>query len=159
MLRRSVPRACSLTRAALQVPAEYTPVDYTTKALQQTRVPLTWDADDPERKKQLRRKLTSEQLRDEDFAAYLGSGSEDEQDEGEKQVSSPGGRALPRAPTSDPHVTFSLVRRARRGFAARCLAAPPQRLVVAACVREKLVLRMTLHPSRAARGGQHAMTT
>ena len=47
---------------------------------------LTWDADDPERKKQLRRKLTSEQLRDEDFAAYLGSGSEDEQDEDEKQV-------------------------------------------------------------------------
>jgi hypothetical protein len=68
------------------VPAEYTPVDYTTKALQQTRVTLTWDADDPERKKQLRRKLTSEQLRDEDFAAYLGSGSEDEQDEDEKQV-------------------------------------------------------------------------
>jgi hypothetical protein len=72
--------------AVIQVPAEYVPVDYTTKALQQTKVTLTWDADDPERKKQLRRKLTHEQLRDEDFAAYLGSGSEEEVEDEEQQV-------------------------------------------------------------------------
>ena len=62
-------------------------MEYTTQALQQTRVTLTWDADDPERKKRLRRKLTAEQLRDEDFAAYLGSGSEeDEEHDEEAQV-------------------------------------------------------------------------
>jgi hypothetical protein len=78
---RAAPRAAP--RRA-QVPSEYTPVDYTTQALQQTRVALTWDADDPERRKRLRRKLTHEQLRDEDFAAYLGSGSEEEGAEGEE---------------------------------------------------------------------------
>jgi hypothetical protein len=71
---------------ASAVPAEYAPVEYTAKALQQTRVTLTWDADDPERKRQLRRKLTAEQLRDEDFAAYLGSGSEEEEEEGDAEA-------------------------------------------------------------------------
>lgn len=64
--------------SAAAMPSGYAPAEFTTKALQQTRVTLTWDADDPERKKQLRRKLTAEALRDEDVAAYLGSGSEDE---------------------------------------------------------------------------------
>ena len=86
------------------MPSDYAPVEYTSKALQQTRVQLSWDMDDPDRKKKLRRKLTgkriplakhvcvpglrwpldvaAEQLKDEDFAAYLGSGSEDEGGDG-----------------------------------------------------------------------------
>jgi len=68
------------------VPPSYTPVDYTSKALQQTRVGLSWDADDPDRKKQLRRKITPEQLKEEDFAAYLGSGSEDDLDDADAQA-------------------------------------------------------------------------
>ena len=63
---------------ATEVPASYKPVEYTAKALQQTRVQLTWDADDPDRTKALRRKVTADQLKEEDFAAYLGSGSEDD---------------------------------------------------------------------------------
>jgi len=65
---------------ATEVPSGYVPVEYIAKALQQTRVQLTWDADDPDRKKVLRRKVTADQLKDEDFTAYLGSGSEDEVD-------------------------------------------------------------------------------
>ena len=105
-------------RCAAQVPSEYTPVDYTTKALQQTRVTLTWDADDPERKKQLRRKLTSEQLRDEDFAAYLGSGSEDEQDEGEKEVRS--AAALSAVCAALTRASRSPVRCSERSTTAQC---------------------------------------
>ena len=41
-----------------QVPSDYVPVDYTSKALQQTNVQLTWDQDDADRKRKLRRKLT-----------------------------------------------------------------------------------------------------
>ena len=73
-----------LSRLLPQVPPSYVPVDYTSRALQQTSVGLSWDADDPDRKKQLRRKITAEQLKDEDFAAYLGSGSEEEEGDGEE---------------------------------------------------------------------------
>ena len=66
---------------AIEVPASYKPVEYTAKALQQTRVQLTWDGDDPDRTKALRRRVTADQLKEEDFAAYLGSGSEDDGEE------------------------------------------------------------------------------
>lgn len=45
---------------ATGVPSDYVPVDYTSKALQQTNAQLSWDQDDPERRKKLRRKLTGE---------------------------------------------------------------------------------------------------
>lgn len=56
------------------------------QALQNTRVELTWDQDDPSRKKALTKRLKSEQeLKESDFAAYLASESEeDEDDEGER---------------------------------------------------------------------------
>lgn len=62
--------------AATTVPPGYAAVEHTSKALQQTRVGLSWDGDDPTRKRNLTRKLTADQLKEEDFAAYLGSGSE-----------------------------------------------------------------------------------
>jgi len=75
----------SVRDAATSLPAGYAPVDYTAQALQQTRVALTWDADDPDRKRHLRRKVSAEQLKDEDLAAYLGSGSdEDDEEEGDE---------------------------------------------------------------------------
>ena len=160
MCRRRVPRACLLTQAAHQVPAEYTPVDYTTKALQQTRVTLTWDADDPERKKQLRRKLTSEQLRDEDFAAYLGSGSEDEQDEDEKQVRTTTRCLDTHAREADPRIVSLRDSRPRLGFAAPCLATPPQQLAAAASALQTLALtRMAPPPGRALHDEHRVMTT
>lgn len=112
---------------AAAVPSDYVPVDYTSKALQQTNAQLSWDLDDPDRRKKLRRKLTgarpmrpctthlfavrpfirrsrpvttsaelllrqnsalstlllhpssaADQLKEEDFAAFMGSDSDDE---------------------------------------------------------------------------------
>lgn len=62
----------------------YKGVDWATAALRHSKVRLTWDAPDPERQKITRRaNLTKDQIRDEDFKAYLASDSEpsDEEDE------------------------------------------------------------------------------
>ncbi|PWN48443.1 hypothetical protein IE53DRAFT_389365 [Violaceomyces palustris] len=60
----------------------YKGVDFKTDALRHSKVKLTWDQDDPERTKLTRLVgrggLTKEQLRDDDFKAYLGSDSESE---------------------------------------------------------------------------------
>lgn len=53
--------------AAEEVPADYAPPDFTTAALQHTNVKLTWDADDDTRKKALRKKMTEDSIRDDDF--------------------------------------------------------------------------------------------
>lgn len=52
---------------AEEVPSDYTPPDFTTAALQHTNVKLTWDADDDTRKKALRKKMTEDSIRDDDF--------------------------------------------------------------------------------------------
>ena len=52
---------------ATEVPADYAPPDFTTAALQHTNVKLTWDADDDTRKKALRKKMTEDSIRDDDF--------------------------------------------------------------------------------------------
>lgn len=53
--------------SASSVPGDYTPPDFTTVALQHTNVKLTWDADDDTRKKALRKKMTEDTIRDDDF--------------------------------------------------------------------------------------------
>ena len=53
--------------AASEVPVDYTPPDFTTAALQHTNVKLTWDADDDTRKKALRKKMTEDDIKDDDF--------------------------------------------------------------------------------------------
>lgn len=67
--------------------ANYKGVDFKTDALRHSRVKLTWDQDDPERSKLTRMVarggLTKEQLRDDDFKAYLASDTESEADEDE----------------------------------------------------------------------------
>ena len=71
---------------ATEVPSDYEPPDFQMKALQHTNVKLSWDDDDPTRTKALRRKLTEDRLKDEDFAAYMGSdSSEDEEEEEEEE--------------------------------------------------------------------------
>lgn len=52
---------------AEEVPADYAPPDFTTAALQHTNVKLTWDADDDTRKKALRKKMTEDSIREDDF--------------------------------------------------------------------------------------------
>lgn len=53
--------------SASSVPGDYSPPDFTTVALQHTNVKLTWDADDDTRKKALRKKMTEDTIRDDDF--------------------------------------------------------------------------------------------
>jgi hypothetical protein len=103
---------------ATHVPPTYTPVDYTSKALQQTSVGLSWDADDPDRKKHLRRKITADQLKEEDFAAYLGSCSEDEGEDADAQA------RLACSPLA--HATINLQRSEvkRRACVRSCWAVP-----------------------------------
>jgi hypothetical protein len=100
---------------ATEVPASYKPVEYTAKALQQTRVQLTWDADDPDRTKALRRKVTADQLKEEDFAAYLGSGSEDD---GEERPESAQEQAQARRQRDGQHLEAARLRALLLGDAA-----------------------------------------
>ncbi|PWN18476.1 hypothetical protein BCV69DRAFT_285102 [Microstroma glucosiphilum] len=59
----------------------YKGVDWATDALRHSKVRLTWDAPDPERQKIIRRAMTKDDLRDDDFKAYLASDTEDDDDE------------------------------------------------------------------------------
>lgn len=56
--------------------------DFVTDALRHSKVTLTWDQDDPNRTKLLRRPLTKQEIEEQDFKAYLASSS-DEESEGE----------------------------------------------------------------------------
>ncbi|PRW59387.1 Pre-rRNA-processing esf1 [Chlorella sorokiniana] len=61
---------------AADVPTDYAPPAFQARALQHTNVQLTWDADDDSRKRALTRKVTAEELKEDDFKAYLASDSE-----------------------------------------------------------------------------------
>lgn len=65
---------------ATDVPGDYEPPEFQAKALQHTNVKLTWDEDDPARKKAFARKLTEDKLKDEDFAAYMADSQSDDSD-------------------------------------------------------------------------------
>ncbi len=65
----SVAGAC-LSLPPAQVPPGYAPPPaFATAALQHTRVKLTWDADDAVRKRALARRLTQDELHEDDFRA------------------------------------------------------------------------------------------
>ncbi|CAO1636712.1 unnamed protein product [Parajaminaea phylloscopi] len=60
----------------------YKGADWATDALRHSKVKLTWDAPDPDRLKVTKRRgLTKDELRDEDFRAYLATDSEGSDDE------------------------------------------------------------------------------
>ncbi|KAJ3221403.1 pre-rRNA-processing protein esf1 [Clydaea vesicula] len=59
----------------------YVQKDFQTKALQHTKVSLTWDQDDFDRVKVTKRKFTKEDLKDMDFKSYVASSESEEEDE------------------------------------------------------------------------------
>ena len=66
---------------AQEAPISYQPVEFTTQALQHSKVKLTWDNDDPDRIKTTRKKFSKEDLKDMDFKAYLASDSDSAEDD------------------------------------------------------------------------------
>jgi len=66
---------------AVDVPGDYQPPNFQTKALQHTKVQLTWDGGDETRKRTLSRKVKAEELKEDDFRAYLATSSEEEEEE------------------------------------------------------------------------------
>ncbi|KAI8377558.1 uncharacterized protein BYT42DRAFT_570712 [Radiomyces spectabilis] len=62
-------------------PEDHKPANFSTEALQHTRVKLTWDQDDPDRIQLMRREFTTDDLKDLDFEAYLASSSDEEEEE------------------------------------------------------------------------------
>ncbi|KAJ3099309.1 Ubiquitin fusion degradation protein 4 [Phlyctochytrium planicorne] len=66
-------------------PAIYIPADFTTNALQHSKVKLTWDEDDPERVRVTRRKFNKDEIKDMDFKSYLASSSESESEAEEER--------------------------------------------------------------------------
>eukprot|EP00166_Cyanidium_caldarium_P004246 ctg_44.g11 len=69
---------------AEEVPPHHQPQRFSTLALQHTVVRLSWDADDRKRAEKLRRRrFTEDELRDDDFRAYIASCSEDEVERGD----------------------------------------------------------------------------
>lgn len=66
---------------ATQVPSDYEPPVFQTKALQHTNVDLTWDKGDDSRKRTLNKKITADQLKEDDFRAYLATDSDGSDDE------------------------------------------------------------------------------
>nr|CAB3454500.1 unnamed protein product [Digitaria exilis] len=65
---------------ATEAPPSYKEPDFETRALQHSRVKLTWDEDEPERKKVLRRKFTDDQL--DELNMYLASDDSASDDDG-----------------------------------------------------------------------------
>lgn len=66
--------------AATEAPPSYKEPDFETRALQHSRVKLTWDDDEPERKKVLRRKFNDDQL--DELNMYLASDDSASDNEG-----------------------------------------------------------------------------
>jgi hypothetical protein len=80
-----VEEAALLRDRATEAPPNYAAPAFATKALQQSKVQLTWDAEDSSRTRVLRRDFSTgkgkEQLREDDFKAYLASSSDDDDDD------------------------------------------------------------------------------
>ncbi|KAJ8618188.1 hypothetical protein MRB53_014374 [Persea americana] len=68
---------------ATEAPANYQPVDFSTRALQHTKIHLSWDDDEPNRKKIMKRKFKPDQLDELELKEFLASddGESDDDDE------------------------------------------------------------------------------
>ena len=60
---------------ANKLPPDYEPPSFKSGALHHSKPKLTWDADNDDRKKVLSKKVTAEELKEDDFKAYLASDS------------------------------------------------------------------------------------
>lgn len=64
-----------------KVPASYKPTNFTTDALQHSKVKLTWDETPKERARVAQKAFSSKDVEDDDIKAYLASESDDDEDE------------------------------------------------------------------------------
>ncbi|WOH08944.1 hypothetical protein DCAR_0728395 [Daucus carota subsp. sativus] len=72
---------------ATEAPGSYEGNNFETRALQQTKVRLTWDEDEPQRSKTLKRKYNAEQLAELELKEFLASdGSESDENEYDDNV-------------------------------------------------------------------------
>ena len=58
-------------------------MEFSTLALQHSKVKLTWDQDDTSRVKITKKKLSKDEIKDMDFKAYIASSSEEEEEDDE----------------------------------------------------------------------------
>ncbi|KAJ2337890.1 pre-rRNA-processing protein esf1, partial [Coemansia sp. RSA 2618] len=84
---RFIPDGMQFTRTpkdeAMQMPEKYVPTEFSTQALQHSKVQLTWDADEPDRVKTTRRAFTQEEIDNMDFGNLLASSSDDDESDDE----------------------------------------------------------------------------
>ncbi|KAI9312109.1 hypothetical protein BX666DRAFT_1988849 [Dichotomocladium elegans] len=66
---------------ATSAPEDYKPTVFMTDALRNTRVKLTWDADDHDRIETMRRNFTEDDINDQNFDAYIASSDDDDSEE------------------------------------------------------------------------------
>ncbi|CAL1394356.1 unnamed protein product [Linum trigynum] len=67
---------------ATEAPSSYDGIDFHTKALQHSNIPISWDEDEPQRVKTLKRKFNADQVDDKELQEFLAS-DEGESDENE----------------------------------------------------------------------------
>ena len=77
--------------AATSVPSDYEAPTFQNKSLQHTNVELTWDKGDEGRKRALTRKLTADEIKEDDFRAYLATDSEGTDSDGSEEEGQAGG--------------------------------------------------------------------
>lgn len=65
---------------ATEAPTDYEGLDFQTRALQHSNIQLTWDEDEPQRSKTLKRKLNAEQLDELDLKEFLATDESDADD-------------------------------------------------------------------------------
>ncbi|KAM7261256.1 hypothetical protein ACFE04_026731 [Oxalis oulophora] len=68
---------------ATEAPANYKALEFETRALQQSKVNLSWDEDEPDRVKTLNRKFTEDQLAELELKEFLASDESDTDEDGE----------------------------------------------------------------------------
>ncbi|VFQ93488.1 unnamed protein product [Cuscuta campestris] len=68
-----------------EAPASYEGLDFLTRALQHSNVELTWDEDEPQRIKTLKRKFNADQLAELELKEFLASDDSDEEADGDDE--------------------------------------------------------------------------
>lgn len=76
-----------------EAPASYEGLDFHTRALQHSNVELTWDEDEPQRIKTLKRKFNADQLAELELKEFLASDDSDEADGDDENDEDSGDRA------------------------------------------------------------------
>lgn len=81
---------------AKHAPADYEGLDFQTRALQQTKIHLTWDDDEPQRTKTLKRKFNDDQLAELELQEFLASDESDSSDSENEDVMQHGSAKKPK---------------------------------------------------------------